>query len=79
MMLEPTVSSSIECALRTLRYGSIQLVVHDGQVVRIERVERVRLPAAAAAQTGLTGAPGSLQSPTGHPTTQTEGCHETDQ
>lgn len=27
----------------TLRYGVVQIVVHDGQVTQIERTERVRL------------------------------------
>jgi hypothetical protein len=30
-------------ALRTLRFGAIQIVVHDGRVVQIERTEKVRL------------------------------------
>ena len=29
-----------------LRYGVVQLVVHDGQVTTIERTEKTRLPAA---------------------------------
>ena len=31
-----------------LRYGVVQLVVHDGRVTQIERTERTRLPAAAS-------------------------------
>ena len=60
-MLSPTIARQIESALRELRYGSVQLVIHDGQVVRIERIERISLPAApkthrfgVAAQAGLT-------------------------
>ena len=34
---------ALERALRNLRYGTVQLVVHDGQIVRIERMERIRL------------------------------------
>ena len=30
-------------ALRGLRFGSVEIVVHDGRVVQIERRERVRL------------------------------------
>lgn len=30
-------------AIRSLKYGSIEVVVHDGRVVQIERRERVRL------------------------------------
>jgi len=29
-----------------LRYGVVQLVVHDGRVTQIERTEKTRLPAA---------------------------------
>ncbi len=29
-------------ALRGLRYGSVELVIHDGRVVQIERREKVR-------------------------------------
>jgi hypothetical protein len=34
---------AVEQALRGLRYGSVELVVHDARVVQIERRERVRL------------------------------------
>ena len=30
-------------AVRGLRYGSVEITVHDGQVVQIERREKVRL------------------------------------
>ena len=30
-------------ALRGLRYGSVEITIHDGQVVQIERREKVRL------------------------------------
>lgn len=33
-----------------LRYGVVQLVVHDGRVTQIERTERTRLPAASPAR-----------------------------
>jgi len=42
-MLPQETLRHIERALQRLDYGSIQLVVHDGQIVRIERVERTRL------------------------------------
>ena len=35
---------AIEQALRNLRHGHVQIVVHEGQIVRIERVERIHLP-----------------------------------
>jgi hypothetical protein len=30
-------------AVRGLRYGSVEITIHDGQVVQIERREKVRL------------------------------------
>ena len=55
-MLSSAVIQRIERALHELQYGSIQLVVHDAQVVRIERTERVRLPLSKSTdeQSGLT-------------------------
>ena len=44
-------------ALRGLAHGSIQLVVHDSQIVRIERVERVRLTVSTEACQQLGGQP----------------------
>ena len=32
-------------ALRSIRYGAIQLVIHDGRVVQLERHEKVRFDA----------------------------------
>ena len=52
----------LEQVLRGLRYGTIQLVVHDAQVVRIERLERIR----------LTGAPEADFLTDGRPTTSEE-------
>ena len=46
-MLERGVTSTIERALHNLHFGYVQLVIHEGQLVRIERVERIRLPARA--------------------------------
>lgn len=41
--MSPERLDQIARALDGLRYGSVQLVVHDGEIVRIERVERTRL------------------------------------
>lgn len=35
--------AAIEQALSDLRYGSIEVTVHDGRVVQIDRTEKVRL------------------------------------
>ena len=48
-MLEPTVLAALERALKDLQYGHLQLVVHDGTLVQIERVERIRLPSTGPA------------------------------
>ena len=32
--------------VESLRYGVVQLIVHDGRVTQIERTEKTRLPAA---------------------------------
>lgn len=47
---KPTVTASQETWLETvrsqvvsLRFGVVQIVVHDSQVVQIERTEKVRL------------------------------------
>lgn len=35
--------AQVERALKGLRFGSVELIVHDGRVVQIERKEKVRL------------------------------------
>ncbi len=62
----PSWLRAVEQALRALRYGTVQLVVHEGQIVRIERLERIR----------LTDPSGSLEHSPGQPTVHTEGCLE---
>ena len=52
----------VEAALCGLQFGSIQLVVHEGQLVRIKRVERIR----------LTGPPEARVQHAGRPTTSKE-------
>ena len=42
--LEPPVLSLLHEALKDLRFGTVQLTVHDGKLVRIERLEKIRLP-----------------------------------
>ncbi|MGH8594893.1 MAG: YezD family protein [Gammaproteobacteria bacterium] len=38
----PDMVQQVLRALRGIRYGSIELVVHDGRVVQIERKEKLR-------------------------------------
>jgi hypothetical protein len=44
----PDLGPTVLRALQGLRFGSVEIVVHDGRVVRIERRERVRLEPAGA-------------------------------
>ena len=60
--LPASLTRRLEQVLRGLRYGTIQLVVHEAQVVRIERLERIR----------LTGTPEALEHTPGRPTTSEE-------
>ena len=37
-----TIEQAIRLALRGLRFGSIEIIVHDSKVVQIERKEKMR-------------------------------------
>lgn len=50
--------SQIAEAIRTIRFGSVQILIHDGRVVQIERAERLRV-----AEADLT--PGGIYAPMG--------------
>lgn len=41
---EPEWLALVRAQVRGLRYGVVQVVVHDGRVTQIERTEKVRLP-----------------------------------
>lgn len=41
---QPSILREIQSALRELRFGSVEITVHNGQVVQIERKEKFRLP-----------------------------------
>ena len=56
-MLSSDVLQRLEQVLRGLVYGSVQLVVHDAQIVRIERVERCRLTVSTEAASFTDGRP----------------------
>jgi len=45
---EPDWIELVRAQVANLRYGVVQLVVHDGRVTQIERTEKLRLPAAAS-------------------------------
>lgn len=40
---EPGILREVQTALRDLRFGSVEITVHNGQVVQIERKEKFRL------------------------------------
>lgn len=40
--LSPQLLSELRKALRTIRFGAIELVIHDGRVVQVELREKVR-------------------------------------
>jgi hypothetical protein len=41
--LSQDVLRRLSDALRGLRYGAVEITVHDGRVVQIERTEKLRL------------------------------------
>ncbi len=48
--LDDRVLHEVARQLRGLRFGAIEIQVHDGQVVAIERRERTRFTASASRQ-----------------------------
>lgn len=74
-MQEPLIPL-IQKALEGLRFGSVQLIVHEGQLVRIERLERIRLPSEPSAPTGSPG--GILDIEADRPGPREERRHERD-
>jgi hypothetical protein len=40
--LSPVLLQELRKALGSIRYGSIELVIHDGRVVQLERRQKVR-------------------------------------
>ena len=68
--LPPGLLHELILALRSIRYGAIELVIHDGRVVQLEKREKVRLqtevtpPGSTIVERGATlGSP----SPDGRP------------
>lgn len=46
--LPPLLLQRLLEALRAIRYGTIELVIHDGRVVQLERREKVRFEQSGA-------------------------------
>ncbi len=44
-MAEGDLVRQILAAIEGIRFGSVEIVVHEGRIVQIERREKVRLPA----------------------------------
>ena len=42
LALPPALLRELRQALQAIRYGAIELVIHDGRVVQLERREKVR-------------------------------------
>jgi hypothetical protein len=38
----PDIEQQILCAIKQVRYGSVEIIIHDSQVVQIERKEKIR-------------------------------------
>ncbi|MWV10631.1 sulfur starvation response protein OscA [Pseudomonas sp. R-28-1W-6] len=47
---EASILREIQAALQGLRFGSVEITVHNAQVVQIERKEKIRLQAPASKQ-----------------------------
>lgn len=41
-VVRPEVLSEIASAIQSLRYGAVEITVHEGRVVQIERREKIR-------------------------------------
>lgn len=42
LILDPALARELAVALGSIRYGTIELVIHEGRVVQLERREKVR-------------------------------------
>ncbi len=43
--LTPEIANQIVSVLQGIRFGSVEIVIHDGKVVQIERKEKIRFDA----------------------------------
>lgn len=51
---DPEWLALVRAQVQDLRYGVVQLVVHNGRVTQIERTEKVRLASERPARPGLS-------------------------
>ena len=52
---ESNIEQSIFQALKNLRFGSVEITVHDSKIVQIERREKVRVELEPARRGSLAG------------------------
>lgn len=52
-------------AIRAIRFGSVQILIHDGRVVQIEKAERLRVTEADLTPGGLYEPVGATDRTTG--------------
>ena len=52
---ESNIEQSILQALKNLRFGSVEITVHDSKIVQIERREKVRVELEPARRGSLAG------------------------
>ena len=52
--LNPDLEREILDAVRGIRYGSVEVVVHDAKVVQVIRTEKVRVEARPSTGSGRT-------------------------
>ena len=52
---ESNIEKSILQALKNLRFGSVEITVHDSKIVQIERREKVRVEFEPARRGSLAG------------------------
>ena len=54
--LAPEVEREIARAVAGIAYGSVEIVIHDGKVVQIERKEKTRFPQNGGSPVGRSSA-----------------------
>jgi hypothetical protein len=52
---DPGIEQTILQALKDLRFGSVEIIVHDSKVVQIERREKVRVELEPSRRASLAG------------------------
>ncbi len=57
--LPPVLLRELMDALRTIRFGSVELVIHEGRVVQLERSQKVRFDTEVRSLSGTDRTTGS--------------------